>query len=197
MLTAVAALLLSSMASTIPYVSIIIFMIILGGGLGISMPTVNSNVQNAAPVEQLAAATGAMQFFRSIGSTVGSAIFGTIMASAMAKGFMSLDLSAVPESVRSALRDPQVITNTAVLNQVTSQVPADNASAVATAVAGAKNVLLGGIHNVFFFCAIIAVVGIVLSVFFKGAPMRIVHMDGRLEDDGNATPPETPAEIED
>jgi hypothetical protein len=160
------------------------------------MPTVNSNVQNAAPVEQLAAATGAMQFFRSIGSTVGSAIFGTIMASAMAKGFLSLDLSAVPESIRSALRDPQVITNTAVLNQVTGQVPADKADAVAAAVVGAKNVLLGGIHNVFFFCAMIAVVGVVVSIFFKGAPMRIVHLGDRREDAGGTPPPEATAEIE-
>jgi EmrB/QacA subfamily drug resistance transporter len=175
-LAAAGTLLLSMMNVSIPYASVILYMVLLGGGLGITMPIVGSNVQNAAPVEQLAAATGAGQFFRTIGSTVGSAIFGTIMTSSMAKGFQSLDLSAVPEGIRAALRNPQVITDTAALNQIVGQAQPGQAEAVTAAVAGAKNVLLGGIHNVFFFCVIIAVVGIVLSFFFKGAPMKIVHL---------------------
>ena len=184
---AAGSLLLTTMQVNTSYAFVIIYMVILGSGLGFTNPIVGANVQNAAPVEQLAAATGASQFFRSIGQTVSSAIFGTIMISTMGQGFQSLDLSAVPESIRAALRNPQVITDTAALSQLVSSVPADKTAAVQSAVAGAKNVLLSGIHNVFLFSAIISVVGIVLSIFFKGAPMKIVHL--HRPDDG-AAPPE-------
>ena len=176
-LAAIGTLLLSMMRIDIPYISVILYMVLLGGGLGITMPIVGSNVQNAAPVEQLAAATGAGQFFRTIGQTIGSAIFGTIMTSSMARGFQSLDLSAVPESIGTALRNPQVITDSAALSQIVGQAPADAADAVTAAVTGAKNVLLGGIQSVFFFCVILTVVGIAVSFFFKGAPMKIVHLE--------------------
>ena len=190
-LAAVGTLLLSMMGIDIPYISVILYMVILGAGLGVTMPIVGSNVQNAAPVEQLAAATGAGQFFRTIGQTIGSAVFGTIMTASMAKGFGALDLSAVPEGIRAALRNPQVITDTAALSHVVGQAPADKAEAVAAAVAGAKNVLLDGIHSVFFFCMIISVLGIALSFFFKGAPMKIVHLGrppqgGTEHDSGNS-----------
>jgi EmrB/QacA subfamily drug resistance transporter len=173
---ALGCFLLSTMNIGSSYLSVILYMVILGAGLGVTMPIVGTNSQNAAPVEQLAAATGAGQFFRTIGSTMGSAVFGTIMTSAMARGFTALDLSKVPEAVQASLRDPQVITDTASLGQIIAQVPPDKAAAVQDAVVGAKNVLISGISQVFIFAVAIAAVGLVLSFFFKGAPMRIVHL---------------------
>jgi EmrB/QacA subfamily drug resistance transporter len=175
------AFLLSSMNAGSSYVSVIIYMVVFGAGLGFTMPISNMNVQNAAPIEQLASATGTTQFFRSIGSTVASAIYGTIMTTSMAKGFASLDLAGVPDAVQASLRNPQVITNTEALGAIITQAPAEQAGAVQAAVAGAKNVLNSGIHNVFVFCAIIAIAGIVASLFFKGAPMKIVHLGGPKE----------------
>lgn len=173
---AVSAFLLATMNTGSSYVSVIIYMVIFGAGLGITMPLSNMNVQNAAPIEQVASATGATQFFRSIGSTVASAIYGTLMTGAIARGFISLDLTGVPEAIQASLRNPQVITNSEALGQIVSQVPPEQAGAVQTAITGAKNVLLGGIHDVFIFCAVIAVAGIVVSFFFKSAPMKIVHL---------------------
>lgn len=173
---AAGAFMLSTMNSGSSYISVIVYMVVFGAGLGVTMPISNMNVQNAAPIEQVASATGATQFFRSIGSTVASAIYGTIMASTMAKGFASLDLTGIPEAIQSSLRSPQVITNTEALSAIVAQVPPDQAAAVQAAVLEAKNVLNSGIHNVFIFCAFIAVAGIVVSLFFKGAPMKIVHL---------------------
>ncbi len=173
----VASVLLTTLGVDSSYTSVIIFMIIMGAGIGSTMPICNINVQNAAPVEQLASATGATQFFRTIGSTIGSAIFGTVMTSALARGFLTLDLSGVPEDIRGLLSNPQVITDTEALARITAQTPPDQAEAVAAAIAGAKGVLLSGIHNVFFVAAALCVAGVVFSLFFKGAPMRIVHLD--------------------
>jgi len=193
--SAAGCFLLSTLNIGSPYLSVIVYMLILGGGIGITMPIVGSNSQNAAPVEQLAAATGAGQFFRTIGSTVGSAVFGTIMTSSIARGFDALDLSGVPESVRASLRNPQIVTSTEALSQIVSQAPPDKAAAIEEAVLGAKNVLLGGISNVFLFAVAMAAVGIVLSLFFRGAPMRIVHLDDCPPEGGepeDQSVPETP-----
>jgi hypothetical protein len=173
---AVGAVLLSTMTTGSSYISVIIYMVIFGAGLGVTMPISNMNVQNAAPIEQLASATGSTQFFRSIGSTVASAIYGTIMTTSMAKGFASLDLTGVPDAVQASLRNPQVITNTEALGAIVAQVPPEQTGIVQNAIGGAKNVLLSGIHNVFIFCAVIAIAGIAASFFFKGAPMKIVHL---------------------
>lgn len=184
--SAAGCFLLSTLSIHSPNMSVIVYMLILGGGIGITMPIVGTNSQNAAPVEQLAAATGAGQFFRTIGSTVGSAVFGTIMTSFIARGFASLDLSKVPETFQSSLRNPQVITSTEALSQIISQTPPDKTAAIEEAVLSAKNVLLGGMSNVFLFATAIAAVGIVLSFFFKGAPMRIMHLDRPPEGEPHA-----------
>ena len=175
-LAAVGMFLLSTMTAVTPYLTVILYMVILGGGIGFTMPITNTNVQNAAPIEQLAAATGAVQFFRTIGSTIGTAIFGTIMTTSMVAGFSSLDLTGVPETIQASLSDPQVITDTETLGQIISQTPQAQVSAVQNAIGEAQDVLLSGIQNIFFFCAIVSIVAIALSFFFKPAPMKIVRL---------------------
>ena len=54
-------------------------MIVVGLGLGMMMPVYTLVVQNAVPVRMLGAATASTQFFRSIGGTIGAAVFGSIM----------------------------------------------------------------------------------------------------------------------
>jgi hypothetical protein len=144
-------------------------------------------VQNAAPVEQLAAATGTVTFFRTIGSTIGTAVYGTIMTATMASGFAALDLSGVPETIRASLSDPQVLTNTETLAGIVGQASPEQAAAVQSAADAARGVLLGGIQHIFFFCAIVSAAAVVLSLLFKPAPMKVVRLD---PPDGSA--PESP-----
>jgi hypothetical protein len=113
------------------------------------------------------------------------------MTSTMAKGFVSLNLTGVPEGVQASLKNPQVITDTGALSAIVAQAPPEQAEAVRNAVEGAKNVLNSGISNVFIFCGFIAIAGIVASLFFKGAPMKIVHL-GEPEN----TPPTSCSEAE-
>jgi EmrB/QacA subfamily drug resistance transporter len=54
-------------------------MIIVGIGLGPAQSLFTLAVQNAVPRRQLGIATSASQFFRQIGSTIGLAIFGTLL----------------------------------------------------------------------------------------------------------------------
>jgi EmrB/QacA subfamily drug resistance transporter len=90
-LAAIGSGLLSTMSADSPYYLVIIFMVILGLGIGINMPICNINVQNSVPFHQISTATSTVQFFRNMGSTVGSAIFGTIMLNHMNHGFSKAD----------------------------------------------------------------------------------------------------------
>ncbi|WP_420826777.1 MFS transporter [Chengkuizengella sediminis] len=55
------------------------FMIVMGFGMGLVMPTLMIAVQNAFPKEKLGAVTSASTFFRSIGGTIGVMIFNVVM----------------------------------------------------------------------------------------------------------------------
>jgi EmrB/QacA subfamily drug resistance transporter len=59
-------------------------MILLGVGIGPGLPIFTLAVQNAVNPREIGAATSSSQFFRQIGSTVGVAVFGTILATTLA-----------------------------------------------------------------------------------------------------------------
>ncbi|MDO5661663.1 MAG: MDR family MFS transporter, partial [Brachybacterium sp.] len=58
-------------------------MVVIGMGLGLSMQVYTLVVQNAVAQKDLGIATASIQFFRNVGSTVGVAVLGTVMASQM------------------------------------------------------------------------------------------------------------------
>jgi len=60
--------------------------IVLGLGLGLLMQNLVLVVQNAAPARALGAATGATQFFRQIGGTLGVTVMGAILAAGLPTG---------------------------------------------------------------------------------------------------------------
>lgn len=61
-------------------------MLITGAGLGASMPIFNLIVQNEAPHQELGVATSSVQLSRSLGSTVGTALFGGLLTAGVAFG---------------------------------------------------------------------------------------------------------------
>lgn len=58
-----------------------IWMALLGMGIGLVMPVLTLAVQNSVDRKDMGAATSTVTFFRSIGSALGAAIFGAILAS--------------------------------------------------------------------------------------------------------------------
>jgi len=59
------------------------FMLILGTGLGLVMQILITAVQNAVQHEDLGAATAGANFFRSIGGSFGTAVFGALYVNAL------------------------------------------------------------------------------------------------------------------
>lgn len=164
--------LLSTMNANTPYFKVILYMIVLGLGVGVNMPIANINIQNSVPRHQLGSATSTVQFFRNIGSTIGSAIYGTIMLTSMNNGFSKLDLSNIPDKVQALLKSPQVITNSASVKQIMQQVPPQYSNFLVEALEQAKKVLSNSIHEVFLFCMFVAIFGLVLTFFFKDAQVQ-------------------------
>jgi EmrB/QacA subfamily drug resistance transporter len=65
-----------------------IWMFILGLGIGMVMPVLTLAVQNAVERKDLGAATSTVTFFRSIGSSLGAAIFGAILTNQLTRHIM-------------------------------------------------------------------------------------------------------------
>ncbi|AUX48431.1 multidrug MFS transporter [Sorangium cellulosum] len=78
-------------------------MILVGLGLGPTVPLYTLAVQNAVPPARIGVATSATTFFRSMGSTIGIAVIGTVFAGALASG-MRENVAAATASVPPALR---------------------------------------------------------------------------------------------
>lgn len=71
---------LSTLTPTSPYWHEAVLMLLAGAGLGAGMPIMNLAVQNEFEQHDLGAATSASQLFRGLGSTIGTAVFGSILA---------------------------------------------------------------------------------------------------------------------
>lgn len=54
-------------------------MVILGLGMGVAMPVLNLAIQNEVEQKDLGVATSSSQLFRSLGSTIGTAVFGAVL----------------------------------------------------------------------------------------------------------------------
>src|SRR5699024_1925620 len=77
-------------------------MVVIGLGLGLSMQVYTLVVQNAVAQRELGVATAAVQFFRNIGSTIGTAVLGTVMTSQMA-GAIQTQLQQIPAEQMASL----------------------------------------------------------------------------------------------
>src|SRR5216683_5259314 len=76
---AVGMFLLSRMSATTSNGLISLNMIVTGLGIGVMMSLFTIVVQNAFPFRQLGAVTAGLTFFRSIGSTIGVAVMGSLL----------------------------------------------------------------------------------------------------------------------
>jgi predicted MFS family arabinose efflux permease len=142
-------------------------MIVVGLGLGAVLQTYTLVVQNATSRGDLGVATSATQLSRSMGATVGTAVFGTIMTNGMR--------TEIPKHLPAqALRGPQAAELSdgsgvgAVLDPNTlGQLP----DAVAT---GIREGLAAAMHPVFVAGLPIIAIALVATLFIKELPLRTV-----------------------
>ena len=81
LIIATSLFLLSTMTPDTAIALVSFYLFLMGVGMGLCMQTLVLIVQNSFPITQVGTATGAHNFFRQIGSSLGSAIVGTLFTS--------------------------------------------------------------------------------------------------------------------
>jgi EmrB/QacA subfamily drug resistance transporter len=157
-------------------------MVITGLGIGISMSLFTIVVQNAFPFRLLGQVTANLQFFRSIGGTIGIAILGTVMTNQFHSQFdssLSPDIRArlTPEQI-AGLRNPQALVSpdaTESIRQSLSQFGAQGDQMFNQIVLTIRQSLSGAITDLFVVGMIAMVLAFVFVIFLKEIPLRKSH----------------------
>lgn len=89
-----------------------LYMAVFGFGLGLILQVLTVAVQNAVPYEELGTATSGVTFFRSIGGSFGTAVFGAVFANLLVGNVLrALHLSAAPHGLSLSADNPDAIRN--------------------------------------------------------------------------------------
>ena len=171
-LMTVGLFLLARMTADTTRPMVVAFMLLIGMGMGLTMPIFTLIVQNAAPQRQIGAATATVQFFRQIGSTVGAAIFGSIMLTRYQSHFSGTVPAGTPASALAAFKDPLQLAQ--VLPQLKSQFAAlpNGPQLLQTLLANTKDALVYAITGVFLISAILTVIAFATDFWLKEVPLR-------------------------
>jgi EmrB/QacA subfamily drug resistance transporter len=76
--------LLSTLSNTTPYWQVAVYAFAFGAGLGLTLQTLVTAIQNSVDFRDMGVATASATFFRQIGASIGTAIFGTVLTSRLA-----------------------------------------------------------------------------------------------------------------
>ena len=86
------------------------YMAVFGFGLGLILQVLTVAVQNAVPYEELGTATSGVTFFRSIGGSFGTAVFGAVFANLLLTNVLhALHLNAPPHGLSLSADNPATI----------------------------------------------------------------------------------------
>jgi MFS family permease len=144
-------------------------MIVIGLGLGLSMQVYTLVVQNAVARRELGTATAAIQFFRNIGSTVGTAVLGTVMTASMTTAIPER-IASLPAEQLAALQGSGGLDTGTLENAVLD--PSALAELPAFLVDPIRSGLSDAMHDVFLTAVPFAVIALALSLFIKHVPLR-------------------------
>ncbi|MEM6106460.1 MDR family MFS transporter [Mycobacterium sp. 050272] len=168
-LMAVGFLLMARMDESTPWPVQFCYLVILGAGIGFSMQVLILIVQSTSRFEDLGLATSGVTFFRLVGGAFGAAIFGALFAN-----FLNRRLGS---TLASRGLPADAVHSPAALHRL----PQDVAASVVRAYAGS-------LGQMFLCAAFIALVGFVLALFLREAPLNAIHDSPSCLGDGFAVP---------
>jgi len=140
--------------------------------MGLLQPVYTLAVQNVAPRERMGAATSSTIFFRSIGSTVGVAAFGTVMLTRYHDEFTHTIPAVVPKAALPYFENPLLLMQVRPqLEQAFGRVPG-GAALLQRLLGGVKVALLHGLQEIFLWSAVIMTASILIHLVLKREPLR-------------------------
>ncbi len=95
---------------------ITLFMVIIGLGMGVSFSLLNISTLNAVPPQYKGSASSLIAFFRTIGSALGIAVFGTLQKHEFAKGVK--EIQGIPPELAEKIKGGQALLNPKVQEQM-------------------------------------------------------------------------------
>jgi EmrB/QacA subfamily drug resistance transporter len=171
--------LLSQMGPNTDYLTVVRNMIVLGLGMGPAMPVFTLAAQNAVKVSQLGVVTSLTQFARSIGSTLGVAVFGSLLTNRFAPALRAAlpgeVSSVVPADRLAQFQNPQALLNPQAADAMRQQLAGlgPQAGQIFDALFGAIRVgLVTALHDVFLLGTVLSALGVLTVLFLKELPLR-------------------------
>jgi EmrB/QacA subfamily drug resistance transporter len=198
------AFLLSRMGIATSNVTLASDMVVMGLGLGIAMSSFTVIVQNQYPTHRLGEVSAGLQFFRSIGGTVGMAIFGTMLNNQFRTAMLQnlpAPLQKLTHGKGAALLDnPQVLLSESARSKIQvafARFGPQSEKLFAQFMDAVRHSLQMAISDIFVLATIVGVAGLIVVLFLREDPLRRTHaMDpesGELESEAG---PEADAQPE-
>jgi EmrB/QacA subfamily drug resistance transporter len=166
--------LLSRLNAGSHYWQVIVGVIIVGFGMGVSMPVFTIIIQNNVPYSVLGVATSTSTFIRSFGGATGMAILGSIMNNR----FLSAFINRIPENVQNAIpmdkltalaHNPQALVNPAAQEQLKEMLnpPGTDPALFDQVMRLLHKALASSISDAFLIAFCIILVGLVAAFFLE------------------------------
>ncbi len=129
-------------------------MVVLGAGIGLCMQVLTLIVQNTSSYRDLGVATSGVTFFRTLGSSFGAAVFGSLFANFLA--------SRLPDALRASPGVNPAVTHTP---RALHALPAEQIQPIVHAYAQS-------LEKVFLWAIPVALAGFLLALALKEVPLR-------------------------
>ena len=181
-IAAIGMFMLSRMTPNTSQVEVVRNMLVTGLGIGVMMSLFTIVVQNAFPYRQLGEVTASLTFFRSIGSTMGVAVMGTIMTNEFQNALQS-NIPAILKRLVSAdrlaqLENPQLLLAPDVVAKIQQNFAAKGPQGLIIfrqLIEAIQKSLSTAITSVFFLGFILMVLGFITVLFLREIPLRKSH----------------------
>jgi MFS family permease len=168
-LTSLGIFLLTTIQAGSPIWLIPIYLVIMALGMGMVMPVTTLVVQSLVEIRFLGVATSSVQFVRSIGSTIGTALLGTLITGTYLARLNSSAPVGIPGQALQALHSPNALIDQAALDKLANlmaEIP-NSLSQTNNLLEAAKTGLTTAIQAGFWFLLITAVLSLGFSLLLR------------------------------
>jgi EmrB/QacA subfamily drug resistance transporter len=175
-------------------------MVVMGIGLGMSLPLFMLAVQNAVPHKVMGISTSTMQFLRSVGGTMGVAVMGSLINSTLSSELVANTppnvRESAPPTLLDQLRNPQFLLSPDQLAGVRGafeQMGPQGGELFAASIVAVKTSLATAISEAFFVATFVVLASVLAGLFLKEVPLRGVHDLGGEPSPAGGDPSPPPA----
>jgi EmrB/QacA subfamily drug resistance transporter len=188
----VAMALMQTLSPGMPEWRLGVFVIVLGLGGGLTMPTMSVVIQNAVAHRYLGVATSSRQFFMQIGGVLGTAVFGVLLTTTFQSQYRhdvpATTRAVVPAATLQRFEDPTLALDVQTFGSVQQEIRAldGGETHLANARHAQETAITTAIHRIFSVSVVILGVALALALLMKEKPLRrtLGPVEGEEADEG-------------